>query len=282
VEEQDYATTYRLEEGNWWFVGMRRICLEWVDRCRGRRPAGPGATGRGPDRILDVGCGTGINLDPLAERGRAVGVDLSATALAFCRRRGLGGLVQGRGECLPFPDGSFDVVSAIGVVEHIEADAAAVAEWARVLAPGGDLVLLTSAYRWLWSGHDLSNHHVRRYTAAEVRALLEGAGLEGARVSYVNCFLLPPIVAVRAVAALGRRLRGRPALVAHKDTGEVPGPVNRLLVALLAVEARLLRRVDLPFGVSMVASARKAAMAPAPAPLAAGAAGPVTSGTSSG
>jgi SAM-dependent methyltransferase len=263
VEEQDYRTTYLLEEHNWWFVGMRRICLEWIDRCRA---GAQGNAGPRPARILDVGCGTGINLDPLGERGTAVGVDASATALEFCARRGLRDLVQARGERLPFPDGTFDVVSAIGVVEHIEADAAAVAEWARVLAPGGHLVLLTSSYRWLWSGHDLSNHHVRRYTAREVRALLVGAGLEAPRVSYVNAFLLVPIVVVRALGWVARRLRGRPALVAHKDTGEVPDLLNRALIGLLGIEARLLRRVDLPFGVSMVASARK----------------PLRSGTSSG
>lgn len=251
MEEQDYATTYRLEGGNWWFVGMRRICLEWVERCRGDGP------------ILDVGCGTGINIEALDALAPTTGVDLSATALRFCQDRGRTELVQATGERLPFPDGSFDVVTAFGVVEHIEADAEAVAEWSRVVAPGGHLVLLTSAYQWMWSGHDVSNHHARRYRADEVRRLLADAGLVDVRVSHLNTFLFPPIAAVRIVERL-LRLGRQPA--AHKDTGEVPASVNRLLTAVLALEARLLRTRDLPFGVSIAASGRR----------------PVRSGTSSG
>ncbi|MFN8016873.1 MAG: class I SAM-dependent methyltransferase [Acidimicrobiales bacterium] len=248
MEEQDYRTTYELEGHNWWFVGMRRTCTEWVARCLARPTA---AAPVRPPRILDVGCGTGINIEAFERFGPTVGLDRSSTALAFCRERGRTDLVQADGVRLPFPDGAFDVVTAIGVVEHIEADRAALAEWARVLAPGGRLVLLTSAYQWMWSGHDTSNHHVRRYTTRQVRSMLAAAGLGEVRSSYVNCFLFPPIAVVRLVERAMRR--GRPP-APHKDTGEVPGPANRLLVALLGLEARLLRRTDLPFGVSMVAS----------------------------
>ena len=248
MEEQDYRTTYDLEGHNWWFVGMRRTCSEWLGRCLSASAVARG--GRAP-RILDVGCGTGINIEAFERFGPTLGLDLSATALAFCRERGRDGLVQASGVHLPFPDRSFDVVTAIGVVEHIEQDRAALAEWARVLAPGGQLVLLTSAYSWMWSGHDVSNHHVRRYTTKEVRAMLADVGLVDVRASYVNCLLFPPIAVVRLAERLARRGRTPEP---HKDTGEVPAPANRALVALLAVEAWLLRRWDLPFGVSMVAS----------------------------
>lgn len=242
MEEQDYATTYRLEGGNWWFVGMRRICMEWVGRCQPR------------GRILDVGCGTGINLDALEVFGPATGADLSSTALDFCRQRALPSLVQARGEGLPFPDGSFDVVTAFGVIEHIDADRDTVAEWTRLAAPGGHVVLLTSAYQWMWSGHDVSNHHVRRYRASEVRALLEDAGLVDVRVSYLNTFLGVPIIAARLVERV--LLRGREPK-ARKDTGEVPPAIDRLLTAILGLEGRILRTRNLPFGVSIAASGRR-------------------------
>ena len=242
MEEQDYGTTYRLEGDNWWFAGTRRMCMEWVARCE---PTGA---------ILDVGCGTGINLESLGAMGAVTGVDLSATALEFCRERGHRTVVQGVGERLPFPDGSFDVVTAFGVVEHIEADADALVEWVRVLAPGGHLVVLTSAYQWLWSGHDVSNHHARRYTAPEFRALLADAGLLDVRVSDVNTIIGIPIMLVRLIERAW--LRGRPPK-ARKDTGEVPGPVNRLLLGVLGLEARILRRRDLPFGISIAASGRR-------------------------
>jgi SAM-dependent methyltransferase len=245
VEEQDYRTTYELEGHNWWFVGMRRISLAMLGR-----PA-PVAAG---SPILDVGCGTGIMLEHLAPIGDATGLDFSSTALAFCRQRGAERLVQARGEQLPFADSSFGAVTAFGVVEHIDADRAAMQEWARVLRPGGSLVLLTSAYQWMWSGHDVSNHHTRRYLTREVAGLLRDAGLEPTKVSYVNSFLFPPILVVRLIERLRR---GSKPPAPHKDTGEVPGVMNRLLVALLGLEGRIIVRSKLPFGVSIVASAVK-------------------------
>jgi SAM-dependent methyltransferase len=253
VEEQDYRTTYELEDHNWWFVGMRRISLALL----GHEPGDP-PRDLGP--ILDVGCGTGIMLEHLDDLGTPTGLDFSSTALAFCRKRGAERLVQARGEQLPFADAAFAAVTAFGVVEHIDADRAAVDEWARVLRPGGDLVLLTSAYQWLWSGHDVSNHHTRRYLVKEIEGLLRDAGLEPTKVSYVNSFLFPPILAVRL---LERIRRGSKPPAPHKDTGEVPGPINRALVRLLEVERRILsrpgRRSRLPFGVSIVARATKPA-----------------------
>lgn len=244
MEEQDYRTTYELEASNWWFVGMRRMSLSLL----AKPPSG------GSGRVLDVGCGTGIMLQSLEAHGSSTGLDLSTTALDFCRERGLTRLVQGRGEALPFADGSFSTVSAFGVVEHIEADAQAVAEWARVLEPGGQLVLLTSAYRWLWSGHDVSNHHARRYRTREVDRFLHDAHLVKDRTSYINCFLFPPILAIRLLERIARR--GRPP-APHKNTAVVPDTLNRLLVLLLAVEGWFVRRRGLPFGVSILARATK-------------------------
>jgi SAM-dependent methyltransferase len=247
VEEQDYRTTYELEDHNWWFVGMRRFSLQLLGR--------PATVASGAP-ILDVGCGTGIMLEHLEPVGSATGLDFSSTALEFCRKRGAERLVQARGEQLPFADGSFGAVTAFGVVEHIDADRQAMAEWARVLQPGGSLVLLTSAYQWLWSGHDVSNHHTRRYLTREVAALLREAGLEPTKVSYVNSFLVPPILVVRLVERLRR---GSKEPEPHKDTGEVPRPANRALTWLLGVEGRIIGRSKLPFGVSIVASAVKPA-----------------------
>jgi SAM-dependent methyltransferase len=243
VEEADYATTHELEGHNWWFVGTRRVCLDLLD---GVVPPGP------ERRLLDVGCGTGILLESLRSRGRAAGVDLSPTALAFSRQRGVGPLVQADGGRLPVAGASVDGVTAIGVVEHLDDDRAAVLEWRRVLRPGGGLVLLTSAYRWMWSGHDVSNHHTRRYRAGEVRDLLASSGFRPVTVSYVNTALFPPIA---VVDVLYRLRRGARPPAPHKDTGEVPGPLNRSLLGVLELERRAIRRRPLPFGVSIVASA---------------------------
>lgn len=247
MQETDYATTFALEGHNWWFVGMRRICRELASR------AAPPNAQAGPGSIsLDVGCGTGINLDEAG--GEPVGVDTSMTALTFCRRRCLGRLVNADGANLPFADRSVERITAIGVIEHIEDDVGALREWARVLRPGGQLTLLTSAYAWMWSGHDVSNHHIRRYRARDVSVLLNSVGLAPVQVSYVNSLLFAPIAIVRLIERLIRRGRSPRA---HKNTAELPAAFNRLLVAVLAVEARLMRWTSLPFGVSIVASATK-------------------------
>lgn len=248
MEEQDYRTTYELEDHNWWFVGMRRIGMALL------APAWERPAGTPPPRLLDVGCGTGIVLEHLEPYGPATGLDFSSTALEFCRKRGATRLVRGQGEHLPFADDSFDVVTAFGVVEHIDDDRGALAEWCRVLKPGGHLVLLTSSYQWLWSGHDVSNHHVRRYLLRHVRELVEGVGLRAERMSYVNTLLFPVILAIRVIE---RIRRGSAQPEPHKDTGEVPEPLNRLFVRLLELEGRIIRRLPLPFGVSIIGRATK-------------------------
>jgi SAM-dependent methyltransferase len=245
VEDGDYATTYAIEAHNWWFVGTRRICLSLLDEALPMDSAEP-------PRIVDVGCGTGLLLEHLASRGSTLGIDVSPLALGFCRQRSETRLVQADAVRLPLPDGSADALTAIGVIEHLDDDAAALAEWRRVLRPGGAVVLLTSSYEWMWSGHDVSNHHVRRYTVDQLRDRLASAGLRATRMSYVNSILFPPIAAVRLAQRVARH--GRPP-APHKDTGEVPTRVNAALTAVLDVERRVLLRRPLPFGVSMVAAA---------------------------
>ena len=246
MEEADYRTTFELEDHNWWFVGMRRMSLDLL-----HRHLAPDLRG---GLVLDVGCGTGIMLETLERGGPAVGADLSATALGFCRERGRERLAQARGEALPFASRSFSAVTAFGVIEHIDDDRGALLEWARVLRPGGCLVLLTSAYQWLWSGHDVSNHHVRRYVRADIERLLRDAGLQPATVSYANTALFPGIAAVRAVERL-RRGEKRPE--PRKDTAEVPASLNRLLTGVLTLEGKVIRRRRLPFGVSIIAAATR-------------------------
>jgi SAM-dependent methyltransferase len=185
-----------------------------------------------------------------------VGLDIATEALRCCQARGLRRLVRASAERLPVADGSCHLITALGLIEHVEDDAQFVGELARVCRPGGYVLLLTSAYRALWSRHDDLVHHKRRYTRRGLKALLTGKEFEIVKLSYVNMFLLPAIVGFRLL----RSLISPRASSSHNGTPDMfqpSEPINRLLYAILRVEQGLLRYVELPFGVGLVALLRR-------------------------
>lgn len=241
----EYQRMYEAEERQWWYAGMRALSVALL-----AEPLRRLARADGPAAILDAGCGTGNNLNHLARYGRAVGVDLSEEALAFCRSRGVA-VARAELSALPFPDGSFDCVTSLDVIYHrwVRDDAAAVREMARVLRPRGLLLVRVPALRALWGAHDEAVHSRHRYRRHEVRRLLEGAGLEVLRATYANTVLLPLVAARRGLD----RLTGREG----SDVGFLPRPLEWAFRSVLMAEARVVRTVSLPIGTSVLALARK-------------------------
>ncbi len=270
MEPTFYATYFRHEETHWWFRWRYELISQVV--------GGLNLDRRADYRILDAGCGTGQMLQHLGHFGRAVGVDTSPEAIRFAATRAADNLVLGSILDLPFADGTFDCVLSLDVIEHVDDDVELVRHLAQVLKPGGHLVLTVPAFRALWSEHDVVNWHKRRYRAPQLRALLAAQGLEIERLTYCNTALFAPIFVVRQLKNLRNRLRGHSGArtngraspdglpVPESDLGWMPKPVNEGLLRLLRAENRLLARRDLPFGVSLLAVARKPGV---PAPLAA-------------
>jgi SAM-dependent methyltransferase len=248
MNPEEYRRMFDAEETQWWYAGMRAISFSLLEAALD--------SGAGPARILDAGCGTGHNLRRLAAHGPAVGCDLSDEALRFCRLRGAAVARAGL-LALPFGDGSFSCVTSFDVLYHrwVEDDRAAVQEMARVLRPGGLLLLRVPALKVLWGAHDNAVHSRHRYTGGEVRRLLVSEGLEILRLTYGNSFLLP-VIALRRFLD---RLTGRQG----SDVSFLPAPLEWAFRSLLLLEARLVKRVSLPLGASVFALARKPPAGPA-------------------
>jgi SAM-dependent methyltransferase len=245
VNLAEYQRMYDAEERQWWYAGMRALSLALL-----AGPLSQRALASGPLTILDAGCGTGNNLVHLATYGKALGVDLSEEALVFCRTRGVAA-ARAQLLALPFADARFDCVTSLDVIYHrwVTDDAAAVREMARVLRPGGLLLLRVPALRFLWGAHDEAVHSRHRYRRGEVKRLLEGAGLTVLRATYANTILLPLVAARRGLD----RVTGREG----SDVGFLPGPLEWAFRSVLRAEARLVKRVSLPLGTSVLALARK-------------------------
>ncbi len=238
----------KLEDTYWWFVGRRHLVRDLIERF---------APDRDPLTILDAGCGTGGTLEHLRGMGELWGCDIATEALEACRARGFEHIECCSVQSLDFPDERFDVVISCDVLEHMEADDRAMAEMARVLRPGGILVLTVPAHRWLWSAHDEALDHLRRYETAGLRRLIEGAGLEIELYSKAVAISMPAILASVAYRRLRRLFSGRGEKADQTALFELPTPLNRALIWMLDVETWLMRYISLPIGASLVAVARK-------------------------
>lgn len=228
---------------HWWIQGRRqlfdRLIAAWIDL-----PA--------ESRILELGPGYGVMLDMLQAHGQVAVVDRDPASVQVCRERGARPALCAAAEHLPLADGSFDLCCAFDIFEHLDADQAAMAEVARVLRPGGSLLCTVPALGLLWGRQDIYAEHRRRYRRAELRAQLEAAGFEVLRLSYFNSWLFPPILAFRLLSRpFARRARG-----SDMDL-RLPRLVERGLAGVLRSESGLLRRFDLPLGVSLIAHARR-------------------------
>lgn len=242
MNPEEYRSMADLEGIQWWYAGMRRISRALLTPLL--------AAGATPPRILDAGCGTGWNLQDLSDLGETYGVDLSPLAVITTRRRG-GRVVQGNLLRLPYASSSFDAVTSFDVLYHawIEDDLQAVRELARVVRPGGLLLLKCPALKVLWGAHDEAVQSRHRYTRAEMEALVKAGGLGLIRSTYANSLLFPVL--------LSRRFLDRWLKRHGSDVALLPPPIERVFGGLLTIEAAMLKRVNLPIGASVFVLARK-------------------------
>lgn len=238
MEKHLYETYRQIEAAHWWFVGRRKIVIDLL-----RKYVGP--TGR----VFDFGCNAGFFAGELDRVGfDAYGADISEEAIAFGRSNGIKNLFVTVGKRLPFPDGHFDAVLALDVLEHIEHDLGALEELRRVLRPGGIIIVTVPAFMFLWGLQDVVAKHFRRYRKKTLCELLEKGGFSIRRLSYFNFLLFPPIALVRFFQRLVKPKR-------KSDFDLNNRAVNAILQTVFLAEARLLEHFDFPVGVSLMAVA---------------------------
>jgi len=289
MQQHTYAIMNRVEDSHWWFVGRRAILQQFMAEIvetissRFQVPGsrlgesskikvqssrfverGSSVSDNQPSktdfesgtlnveralRILDVGCGTGANLEMLSEFGMAEGVDVSDEALDFCKSKGLE-VHKGEAEELPFADGEFDVATALDVVEHLDDDIAGLREMHRVTREGGKLLVFVPAFMWLWGVQDdISNHRIR-YTKKQIVERIEKAGFEIERATYANITFFVPIL-------LGRLFMKLTGLKPESENNINVSALNGFLGAFFSAERFWLKKAPFPFGVSIIVTARK-------------------------
>jgi SAM-dependent methyltransferase len=210
VKQDQIENMADLEDGHWWFRERRCLIARAIE-------------GLPPCRAIDIGAGAGGNTRVLEAAGwKATALEVSDVGVELARARGLDA-VQGDARAIPFPDDQFGLLVAYDVLEHIEEDDQVVAEIARVVRPGGRVLIAVPADPRLWSAHDDAVGHVRRYTRAELVDLFDHQPFRIDEVRSWNV-LLRPVVAFRRKS------------VADNDLTALPRVVNAGLSAIIKAE----------------------------------------------
>jgi SAM-dependent methyltransferase len=240
----EYATMAEREKTYWWHLGRLRIIKSYVRRAKQDKTT---------FKILNIGCGTGGTIDMLEAFGETDNVDISNEAIKLMKAAGYKRITKVADIKLPFKDKTYDMVGAFDVLEHIDKQVEALKEWRRVLKDDGAIVITVPAYQWLWTEHDVSLHHHRRYTTKRLAAVASQAGLRPEKKSYAIVFSLPLIVGFRFLnKALGRKTDSETSYV------DIPNWLNAFFSKLLYLEASLHKSLSFPAGTSVVAIFRKA------------------------
>lgn len=244
MEPAAYIEMAEIQSRHWWFTGRRAILTSTIGQLRLPSNA----------RILEIGCGTGGNLDMLATFGEVSAFDMEESARVLADKKTGGTHDIRAGHCpdnIPFQGERFDLICLFDVLEHIEQDTETLAAIHSLLADNGRILVTIPAYGWLYGAHDKFLHHHRRYSARDIRQRVHATGYRLVRLSHFNTLLFP----LAAVVRVKERLLGSNVAAGSRVPSE---PINGLLRTIFAAERTWLKHFDLPFGVSLLCVLEKA------------------------
>ncbi len=209
-------------------------------------------------RALEVGCGTGQVLAYLERQGLEIaGLDMHLEGLRFARKRSRAPLICSDARGMPFRD-EFDLVLVCDVIEHLEDDLGLLRECCAAVKPGGHILITVPAGMWLWSEVDEQVGHKRRYSSKGLKNLLSRAGLEVELLHYFNG-LIAPILFLRHWVGRKKRPPSEKEITnwLAEELKIPPWPLNGIMYATGCMEAALSSCISPPFGISLIAVARR-------------------------
>lgn len=235
-----YEDLYQLEGKHWWHISKRRAVRQLIKKYNHLENP----------KILDIGCGTGKNIDELQRLGTVYGLDRSSEALKFCRKRGLKLLTKGTAEKTNLEPNSFDIITILDVLEHTD-DQKTLIEMGVILKKGGIIILTVPAFPWLWSKWDEVLHHKRRYTLNTLKEILVANNFHPVKMTYLYSFLILPLLIIR-------KIKQNISKDFYESDFKLSNPLfNLLLNNLSRFEFLLAENFYIPFGTSILAIAKK-------------------------
>ncbi len=240
MENYLYEDLYKLEDSHWWHISKRRTVRTLISIFNKKREL----------KILDMGCGTGKNMEELGIFGPVFGIDTSGQAIAYCNARGLKNVKRGSTYKTDFGANTFDFITLLDVLEHTD-EHKTFTEINRILIPEGEILITVPAFTWLWSMWDEVLHHKRRYTKQSLEMVLEREGFEVVKISYLYSFLILPALIIRFIKTWSSRK-------SYSSDFELTLPIiNKLMLLVCDLERILMVRFSIPFGTSLVVLAKK-------------------------
>lgn len=211
--------------------------------------------------ILEVGVGSGRVIQAIRAafpKGCVIGADYSLPTLTTLAAslKGIPLLQLDLTRCY-LPDGAFDAIVILNVLEHIEQDDEALRQIARILKPGGIAVIEVPAGPDLFDAYDRALMHFRRYSMRELRRRIIAAGLEVVSHSHLGALIYPAFWAAKKLSR--RRAMAEPATTRQHLTrsNAASRRVNRVGYRLMALEAWLRRGIYFPAGIRCLVTCRK-------------------------
>jgi SAM-dependent methyltransferase len=241
MDAKSYREMCDLEKQHWWFVARRSILEFFVEK--NTKPLA---------QILEIGAGTGGNLEMLMRHGKVTAIEPNDFAREKIREK-FGEKISMIKGSLPSELGlqnqGFDLICLFDVLEHVEEDLASLSELKKFLNPNGKIIITVPAFQFLWSLHDEKLHHHRRYNLRSLKNLIKDSGFAAEKITYFNCILFPLAASIRLFEKI----------IHQRSGGEYHGlpPFNKFLTMIFSSEKFWLKKFNFCFGLSLLCVLKK-------------------------